>query len=97
MWERMRLHCRLFDGELISWNTPFFTIIILYPEVSLKVFVNFKLIWFSLCYTKILQYTCGGVVRYFNMLMLGTILTIFVSLTFLEILWSIKTKEPMET
>ena len=34
---------------------------------------------------------------YINRLVLGTILVIFVSLNFLEILWIIKTEEPMAT
>ena len=60
-------------------------------EISLKVFVNFKLTWFSLCSTKILLYAHGGGMIYLNRLVLGTILVILISLEFLKLIWIIKT------
>ena len=70
------MHCWVFYGEPISWNPPLFPIIIIDPVVSLKWFLNLKLTWFSLCSTKILLDECSGGVRYFNRLVLGTILVI---------------------
>ena len=97
MWKIIDIHSWVFDGRPISWNTPFFLIIILDPEVSLKGFLHFKLTWFRLCSTTILLDECGEVMIYFNWLVLGTILIIFIFLNFLEILWSINTEEPMAT
>ena len=91
------MHCWVFDGAPISWNPTFFPIIIIDPEVSLKLFVNFKMTWLSLCSTKILLDSCGGGMRYFNRLVLRTILVILISLTFLEIIWRINTEEPTTT
>ena len=91
MWHSIKINCCVFDGEPISWNTPFFPMIIIDTEVSLKIFVNLILTWFILCPTTILLGACYGGMIYFNRLVLGTILLVFVALTFLEILWSIKT------
>ena len=77
------MHCCAFDGEPISWYHPFLPVIIPDPAVFLKGFVNFKLTWLSLCSTKILLDACGGGMRYFNRLVVGAILVIFISLTFL--------------
>ena len=97
IWKIIDMHCWTFHGAPISWNLPFFPIIILDTAVSLKEFTNLKMIWFRLCSTDIfLDIGCWDV-RYINRLTLGTILVMFVSPTFLEILWSIKTEEPMET
>ena len=96
MWKSIAMHCWIFDGEPISWNPPFFPVIILVTEVSLKVFLNFKLTCFSLCSTKILLDACGGGMRYYNMLVLGTILVILISLNLLEIMWIIHTEGTMK-
>ena len=97
MWNSIGMHCWVFDGEPISWTTPFFPIINPDTEIYLKGFANFKLTWFSLCSKKILIDTCGGGMRYFNRLVLCTILVIFISLTLMKILWIINTEEHMAT
>ena len=84
------MHCWVFGGEPISCNPSFFTIIIIDPEVSLKGFANFKLTRLRLCSTNILLDACSGGMRYFNRLVLGIILLIFVFLTFLEILRALR-------
>ena len=71
------MYCWVFDGEPISWNHPFFLIILLDSAVSLKVFVDFKLTWFRFLPTKFLLDACSGGMRCFNKLALGTILLIF--------------------
>ena len=77
------MHCWTFDRSPISWNTPFFLIILLDTSIYLKVFVNFKLTRFSLCPTNILLDAGGGGMRYLNLLMLGTILVMLIYLPFL--------------
>ena len=96
MWKRIDMNYWNFYGAPIGWNPPLFPIIILDPEVSLKGFVNFKLTWFSLCYTNILLDAGGGSLRELNRFVLENILVIFISLPFLEILWIMKTKDPMK-
>ena len=86
------MHFGAFDGAPICWNPSFFPIVIIDSVVSLKLFVNFKLIWFSLCSTKILLDVDSGGMIYLDRLMVGTFPEMFISLTFLEILWIIKSE-----
>ena len=76
------MHCCIFDEEPISWNPMLFMVIIIDISVYLKVVMNLELTWFSLCYTNILLDAHIGGTRYLN-LVVGTILVIILSLTFL--------------
>ena len=71
-------------------------IIIIDPELSLKGFLDFILIWSILCYKNILIDTGGGVMNYIDRLVLGGLLVMFISLSWLEIICIIKTEVTME-